>query len=327
MEMNAQAIQTVTGTIEKSELGHTQCHEHLFLERGKSAEVSDVLCMEDYEKSKAELLLYKNAGGGTVVDAQPVMCGRMAECMQKASGETGVFLIGSTGFHKTIFYYDDSYIFNKSEDWITRLYVQELQSGMLASRQAGGGKTNAKAGLIKTAVDAGGICKDVVYQKLHHAAAQAHLMTGAPVMCHMEQGANAEEVVDFYLNRGVKAECLMIAHLDRTRYDIGFHKDILSTGVYLEYDTIKRERYHDKRTECTLIQKMIEAGYEKQILLSLDTTRARLKSYGAPFGLDYILVSFLPYLLEKGISRREVYTMTVENPANALCMIKKQNNR
>lgn len=311
-------VRTVTGDIEKEKLGYTQCHEHVFLERDKSAELSAALLMDDYEKSVLELKSYHVAGGCALVDAQPVLCGRMAELYQKASKESGVSIIGSTGFHKTVFYYQDSYIFKENEEFISRMYIDEIQKGMLSSRRSGVFRTDAKAGLIKTAVDSGGIFGDAVYEKLHRAAAAAHRATGMPLMCHTEKGADMEEITDFYLDQGVAPECLILAHLDRTGYDPRLHEAILKKGIFLEYDTIMREKYHSNEEERTLIAEMLKAGYERQILLSLDTTNMRLKSYGASFGLDYILKDFVPFLLQGGITAGQIQMMMVSNPARAL---------
>ena len=67
-------VRTVTGDVAPDTLGHCQCHEHIFLEMDRSYEVSPVLYMDDYDKSLAELREYRAAGGGTIVDAQPVLC-------------------------------------------------------------------------------------------------------------------------------------------------------------------------------------------------------------------------------------------------------------
>ena len=314
-------VRTVLGDILPEALGHTQCHEHLFIERGKSAEVSDVLLIDDQAKSTEELLLYKRAGGGAIVDAQPVMAGRVAQWLVTASGSSGVSVVASTGFHKTVFYEGGSYVFGWGEEKIAQLYIDEIQNGMMASRAKGYRVMNARAGLIKAAVDEGGIFADATYEKLHTAAAWAQKRTGAPLMCHIEKNADAMEVVDFYQKKGVAADRLWIAHLDRVSQDPAYHRDLLSGGIYLEYDTIARFRYHSDEDECKLIAQMLEAGYEDRLLLGLDTTRARLKSYGAPTGLDYILETFLPYLRKSGVTSGQCRRMLVKNPQTALGII------
>ena len=318
-------IRTVQGDIAPETLGFTHCHEHIFIERGKSAEMNPALLLDDYEKSLRELKLFREAGGNALVDAQPVMAGRMAEWLLKASQESGVHIVASTGFHKTCFYYDDGYIFHKTEQEITELYISEITQGMLTSKQDGMQRLDARAGIIKTAVDSGGIFADKLYEKLHSAAAAAQLETGVPVMCHIEAGvcacatsADAEEVIRFYTDAGVPAQSIWIAHLDKTDADIGRHKAITSAGAYLEYDTIARPKYRSDISECKLIMDMMAAGYENQLLLGLDSTRERLESYGGKAGLRYLHDVFLPCLKNAGATESDIQRLMFENPKEAL---------
>lgn len=306
------------GDIKSADAGVCQCHEHLFLEMGKSYQISGALFMDDLRKSTEEMKSYRQAGGGLVLDAQPVFAGRMAENLVAASKDSGVHVVASTGFHKTIFYEEDAYIFYKSEQDITDLFISEFESGMVSSQRDGQKTLPARAGAIKTAVDSGGIFKDKVYTKLFAAAANAAVKTGLPVICHIEQGEDAFAVVDFFMKRGVAPARLIICHLDRARYDIGYHKEAAKAGVYLEYDTINRLKYLSNRREIELIVQMLEAGFEDRLLLSLDTTNERLRAYGADMGLDYILKEFAPMLKAAGADRNQILKMQSKNAQSVL---------
>ena len=311
-------VRTVTGDVSPETLGHCQCHEHIFLEMDKSYEVTPVLYMDDYEKSLAELNDYRAAGGGAIVDAQPVLGGRMAELLEKASVESGIKIIASTGFHKTVFYYENSYIFEKDADEITRLYIGEIEDGMLSSKRDGAKRLGCRAGQIKTAIDKNGIHADATYEKLFEAAAGAALSTGAPVMVHIEQEADALHVVDFFVKKGLSTDQLILCHLDRARYDFGYNKECAQTGAFMEYDTIHRLKYHDDTQEAELIEFMLKEGFDTQLLLGLDTTNARLRSYGADMGLDFILNTFIPFMEGRGVEEQTMHKMLVANPQQAL---------
>ena len=311
-------VRTVTGDVSPETLGHCQCHEHIFLEMDKSYEVTPVLYMDDYEKSLAELNDYRAAGGGAIVDAQPVLGGRMAELLEKASVESGIKIIASTGFHKTVFYYENSYIFEKDADEITRLYIGEIEDGMLSSKRDGAKRLGCRAGQIKTAIDKNGIHADATYEKLFEAAAGAALSTGAPVMVHIEQEADALHVVDFFVKKGLSTDQLILCHLDRARYDFGYNKECAQTGAFMEYDTIHRLKYHDDTQEAELIEFMLKEGFDTQLLLGLDTTNARLRSYGADMGLDFILKTFIPFMEGRGVEEQTMHKMLVANPQQAL---------
>lgn len=317
-------IRTVTGDIDAKTLGYCQCHEHLFIERCTSFEISPVLFMDDLEKSAAELALYRYCGGQSLVDAQPVLAGRMAEHLLTASEKTGVNIIAVTGFHKTVFYSKDSYIFHDTAQKIAELYVSEVEQGMLSSMGTGAKRLACRAGLIKVAVDSGGLYADGIYEKLFEAAAQAASETGASILCHVEKGADALEILVFFANRGIQSHRVILCHLDRARYDVGYHKTCLEAGAFLEYDTINRVKYHDDEKEADLICAMIEGGFAGQLLLGLDTTRARLRSYGGEMGLDYILKTYLPYLMQRGLRKEDGDKMLVANPQEALKMNKEK---
>jgi len=311
-------IRTVRSDIAPEELGVCQCHEHLFIEKDRSYELNPALFMDDYQKSLAELKTFYGAGGRAVVDAQPVGCGRMAENLIRASKESNVHIIACTGFHKTIFYTEDSFIFEKDTESLARLFTGEVREGLYSSKKAGFERLTGRAGLIKTAVDAEGIHKDAVYEKLFEAASRSALETGAAVICHIEIGADAFPVVRFFADRGIAAGRLLLCHVDRARYDFGYHRELLQEGVFLEYDTINRVKYHSDEQEADLILEMLRAGYEDKLLWGLDTTNKRLRAYGGQMGLDYILSTFAPYLKSRGVTEKQLYKMFVANPQQAL---------
>jgi phosphotriesterase-related protein len=269
-----------------------------------------------------ELKRFRETGGGALVDTQPVMAGRIAEWLLKASQDSGIHIIASTGFHKVCYYFGDSYIFYRTEQEIAELYISEIEQGMLTSRKGGLKRTNVRAGLLKVVVEPGGIFCKKIYEKLHAAVAAAQLKTGVPVMCHAEQGCDAEEVVRFYTDAGVPARSIWIAHLDRKIHDIERHKAVASSGVYLEYDTIFRPNYHTTTYECKLIRDMISAGYENKLLLGLDSNRERLESYGGKVGLSCLQEVFMPFLKSSGVTAGEIQKLMYDNPQEALAITK-----
>jgi phosphotriesterase-related protein len=134
-------------------------------------------------------------------------------------------------------------------------------------------------------------------------------------MVHIENDSNPLALSDFLIRQGVSLSRVVFCHMDRAVPDIGVHREICARGISLEYDTIGRPKYHDDEQELGIILKILKAGYEKQLLMSLDTTRARLRSYGGNPGLDYLLVSFIPLLRQHGISEEQLNCFFIENPA------------
>lgn len=101
---------------------------------------------------------------------------------------------------------------------------------------------------------------------------------------------------------------------------------MLRHGVYLEFDTVARPKYHSDGYEIKLIQTVCDAGFSDRLLLGLDTTRQRLRSYGDPSapGLDYIITRFIPQLIGSGIPAGTVDMFMKHNPAGALSFTPEQ---
>lgn len=302
-------IRTVSGDIAPGQLGWCQSHEHIFVADGPSRKINEALYMDDYEKSLAEVLLYKKAGGCSFVDAQPQGCGRMAQKLARVSAQSGIHIIACTGFHKTEFFEDAAWLEQQSEDALTQLYIREVEEGME-------GADAAKAGIIKCAAIKGTYEADRLYEKLFSAAVNAARATGAPVLVHFDPGADALELAGHFEKNSIEPERLIFCHLDRACGDVACHKELAQAGVFLEYDTIHREKYHSDEHEAKLIETMVSEGYASKLLLSLDTTNQRLKSYGAAFGLDDILTRFR-YILDERIGAQAVNDMMIGNPAEA----------
>lgn len=314
--VNACAIETVLGPISPWDLGFCHAHEHLFIAAGYCETVVPSLRIDDYRLTVEELKRYHAAGGMSLVDAQPVGCGRMAHYLVPTSIETRVNIIASTGFHKLEFYPPRHWIHSSSQDELTELFISELTQGMYLDGDHAwpSQRLTARAGVIKVAVGAEGPTKE--YIRLLEAAAAAGRATSVPLLCHIEPGKGAIELVEFLATKGVPKESIIICHLDRVA-DVALSKEVASKGVYLEYDTIGRAKYHSDEDEVNLIRSMVDAGFEDQLLLGLDTTRERLASYGGSIGLDYLKTRFIPKLLGGGLSAECVEKMTVANPAAA----------
>lgn len=312
-------ITTVLGRISPEELGFCQCHEHILLSRGKSYELNPALCMDNISKSIAELNRYRLAGGTSIVDAQPIGCNRMTEELAFISEASGVHIVSSTGFHKLSFYPDSHWIHTIDAKNLARIFMLELTDGMFTDTEYRFpcAQCHVRSGIIKTALDTEGLTPR--YQKLFGAAASASARTGRPIMIHVEQNADPLPLLDFLSALGINGNHMIFCHLDRACADFDVHLKIAAAKAYLEYDTIGRFKYHSNEHELCLIQSLIRNGYEKQLLISLDTTAERLKSYCSnAVGLDYILNTFIPLMHSHNITENQTRLFTYDNPMCAL---------
>ncbi|PKM96303.1 MAG: hypothetical protein CVU84_00885 [Firmicutes bacterium HGW-Firmicutes-1] len=311
-------IRTVLGDLEANCLDYCQCHEHLFILSRQSKLINPLLCIDSYDKTYEEVRDYHNNGGNWIVDAQPVGCGRDSKKLERLSQATGVHIIASTGFHKLIFYGKNHWIHNISKSGFAELMLSEINTGMYENSEVefSSLQTTSRAGMIKTAIDEKGI--DSRYEKLLSAAAEVSIKTGTPIQCHIENAETADELISYLKDCGVKANHIILAHMDRCIDHKQYAINALKQGVYLQCDTIARYKYHSNEAEAKWLGDLCELGYDKQILLGLDTTRARMKSYGGKVGLSFILLEFSDILKENGINEETIKQFVRYNPQNAL---------
>ena len=311
-------VTTVTGDVpivSPSSLGFCHGHEHVFISKGRSAEINGALRIDDAEKSISELKDFYRAGGRALVDAQPVGCNRDALRLEEISRSSGVHIIASTGFHKMIFYPEEHWIFRASSEELYGIFKTELTEGMYADCDASYPEnvTKIRAGLVKTALDVCGVAGH--YEKPFSAAARAAADTGRALMVHIERGSDPIGLADFLAASGVSPERTVFCHMDRATDDINAHYAVCARGIYLEYDTICRPKYHDDEREAEITKLILGAGFEDRLTMGLDVTRARLKSYGGTPGLAYIIETFIPLLKKRGVTDAQIRKIFRDNPS------------
>lgn len=340
-------IKTVCGEIEKAELGVVAPHEHVLLDLTAFYQelpvpgiddpatqkvemwnlgilsrdcyaLKDNLLLDNEELAIKELMFYKNAGGNTVVDASLPGIGRSPEGLKRISEATGLNIIMGTGFYVGETHPDE--LKSMTEEEIAQLMVNELVQG--------------KNGICAGYIGEIGISEifDDKERRVLRAAAIAYKKTGAAINVHINPWTtNGIEAADILLDAGVKPEKICISHIDvENREDYIF--ELLKKGVYVEFDNFGKEYYirrevrnsgyglfvHDTE-RVTLLKKLIDMGYIKQILLTCDLClKNLLHSYGG-WGYDHVLTNIVPMMEDEGITAEQIETMLVKNPADWLC--------
>lgn len=302
-------IMTVLGSVKAENLGYCQMHEHVFVRPTPNSLKNPALEISDEALSLRELIAYRKAGGAAILDAQPVGAGRDLSALARLSHGSGVHIIAVTGYHLSGFYPRNHWIHSESVERLRERFLQELTEGVCCDAAE-----RIFPGAVKCAIGKEGASGRL--QICLRAAAGAAARADVPLMMHTEKGAGAVEAIRICGEEGLKPERIAVCHVDRQATDYASHEEIAATGVFMEYDTIARYKYHDDEAERALIRHMIDAGYGDKMLISLDTTAARLKSYGDPAaaGLDFILRRFLPELRDEGVSAQMLQNITVNNP-------------
>lgn len=314
----AECFTSVLGDLDLCQMGVCQPHEHVYIVETPALTTNPLIRLNNLDASIRELLLYRKAGGTTLVDANPLATGRDALALETASRVSGVQIIATTGYHIPSFYNDDHWIWTADEDKLTDLFQEELTKGMYQ-----GGhyewpthRTDIRAGLVKAMLTDEGVKGRT--RTLLSAAGRAAAQAGSSLMLHTEYGKGALDAIRLLGDVGLPPERILICHVDRQAKDYGIHEAIADTGVFMEYDTITLFEYHNNLDEVKLLQHMISRGHLGQILISTDPTADRLKSYAGNVGMDYILTHFIPLLKEFGFTDEMIRTINQENPARAL---------
>lgn len=307
-------VQTVLGPVAPEQIGATDCHEHLFIRGGMPVLRYPDFRLDDYEKIAADAGLFKKAGGDAIVEMSPIDWGRDAAALERLARDTDLHIVAATGFHTTAYYSDIHWIYAYDEEQIARLVCDELQVGMDLYNYNGPlvRRIAARAGAIK--VGTGQERFTDIERKLLRVVALAHLRTGAPIITHTHEGALALEQVTFLMDQGVRPSRIAISHMDR-RLDLGYHKEVASTGAFLEYDGFTRVDQGLDRSTLRLVIEMCAAGHVGSILLGGDISRQKYwRSYGGGPGLDFVVGGFRAALADAGLPPEDVDAIYVRNP-------------
>jgi predicted metal-dependent phosphotriesterase family hydrolase len=301
-------IQTVLGPIPAENLGVTYSHDHLlFCPPAPFRDQDPDLRLDSQEAAVQELRFFRQAGGRALVEMTTVEMGRDPSGLRLISQRTGVRIIAATGFNKDKFC--EPYVRDQSVEQLAAQEVQDLTNGM--------DSTGVRAGLIKASSSQDAITP--AERKVFSAAILAHQATGAPISTHTEAGTLALEQASMLLEAGIAPQHIIIGHVDR-KLEWDHIVALAETGVYIGFDQISKEKYYPDQQRIHFIQRLVEAGHGRQILLSGDLARKSYwPSYGFGFGpgLTYILWRFVPWMLESGIEQAAVEDMLIDNPRRA----------
>jgi 5-phospho-D-xylono-1,4-lactonase len=290
----AGVIRTVRGDIAPEELGPCDAHEHLFLVT--PAQPGDEYA--DVDKAIEEATTLRAAGARALVDWTPIGLGRDLEGLAAVSEATGLHIVAATGLHREVHYAPDDPLRDETEEALADRFVDDLD----------------RCGIIK--VGAGYHAVTPFEAKAFAAAAAAHARVGAPVCVHTEHGTMGGALVARLGERGVPAERVILAHVDRNP-DAGEHAETAAMGAWLQLDGPGRTKYWPDSTILALIDELAERGHAERLLLGGDTgRRSMMRAYGGGPGLDYVFARFKPRL-ERELGTELSERILVDNPARA----------
>ena len=301
-------VRTVLGDVQPGELGATSCHEHLIIDSPFVAEHFPHIHLASVEDAVIELAPWRRAGLGTVVDAMPAGQGRDIGRLAEISQRSAVHVVAVTGLHTAKYYVDVPWALDPDPDDLVERFSEEIDQGADA--------TSHRCGVIKVATGPDGV--DDRARRVFAAAAETHRRTGAPLLSHCEEGRHATDQIQLLDTLGVPLDRVVLSHTDKVA-DIGYHTELLGSGVNLEYDQALRQHPDEPRGSAWLMGRMAGAGFGRQLMLGTDGARRMLwTALGGTPGLAWLFTGYAEILSTYGIHAGILNTILVDNPARWL---------
>jgi phosphotriesterase-related protein len=301
-------IRTVLGDISPDQLGVTYMHEHLIIDSPIVAKDFPHIHLPNETDAITEVNECKKVDVGAMLDCMPLGSGRDAKKLLRIAEATGINIISATGLHHDRYYREDDLLEKASAEKLAELFLRDIYDGME--------KTSAKAGAIKV-VTSGPRIKDREV-KLFEAAAIAHSESGAPILSHCEHGTGAIEQLELFSKFNIPLSRVTLSHTDKEA-DLGYHHEILSSGVFVEYDQSLRQANDAKAPSAQLTAAMVGAGFVNQIMMGTDGARRTLwSSLGGTPGLAWLYSGWTNKLVEAGLNQSDLEQIFIANPAKAL---------
>ena len=283
----------------------TYIHEHMTIDL--SGVKNNIDCkLNDFEKTKKELLRLKELGVTRIVDVTNMGMGRNVEFITRLEKETGIEILMSTGYYKEPFFPKE----------VEKLSIEKLEEKLINDIKIGIDGTNKKATFIGE-IGTGFEKMTSLEEKVFIVASRVQKKTGVYISTHTSLGKLGHEQLDIIEKNGGNLEKVILGHTDLSK-DIHYIETLLKRRVYISFDTIGKINYLSEEKRIEYIKYLCDRGWENKILLSVDLTRqSHLKENGG-IGYSYLLEEFVPKLLENGVELEKIEKFLVENPKKIL---------
>ena len=337
--------QTVLGPVAAEAMGITLPHEHLLIdfevmfkepvtgsERGLARQPVglanlgwvrqnfssnlDNLQLLDETVARDEALLFKHAGGRTLVDPTNRGLARDPLALARIARATGLNIIMGSGYYVAAAHPPD--MDARTVDGIAREIVTDLTVGV--------GDSGIRAGFI------GEIGTTWPWtdneKKVVRAAVAAQRETGAALMIHPGRHERLPlQIVELVRKEGGDLERTIMCHIERTIADPAVLLELAATGVRLEYDLFGLETSYypynpafdmpNDGERMRQILFLIERGHLSQILMSHDIAYKHCLTRWGGYGYHHLLVNVIPRLRGKGADDKIIQTLLIDNPRRA----------
>ena len=339
-------VQTVLGPIGPEQLGVTLTHEHLlvdlsvvyrqpdtasgkgFYDQPVSVEIvgrirhyarpnKDDAQLFDVPTAIDEVMLYKQYGGDSIVDATSIGIARDPVGLSRISQATGVNIIMGASYYVDPAHPSD--MDSRNENEIVEQIVRDVTEGVDG--------TGIKSGVIGEIGCSWPLTNNE--RKVLRASAKAQRLTGAPVLIHPGRDETSPmEIITVLGEAGADLNRVIMGHLDRTVFLHDTLAKIGEAGCYMEWDLFGNENSHyglnphiDMPSDAKRMDDIAwiaSQGYGRKVVIAHDIChKHRLEKYGG-HGYYYILGNVVPRMRTRGFSEEAIDNILVNNPRDAL---------
>ncbi len=346
--------QTVLGLVDGDELGFTLPHEHLFIDmmswfvepadpedkemacqpitlenlswvRSHKTSSLDNMHITDKETAIREAMLFKKAGGQTIVDVTPNSAGRNPSGLVNVAKATGLNVIMGTAYYIEKSFKPEMRLDSKTEEDIAAEFVREITTGVDG--------TGICAGLVGEIGCSWPLTKNE--RKVLRSAAIAQQQTGAVISVHFQGGDENSpfEIVKMLTDAGADPSRIILCHMT-CEFPVSARSArarLAEMGCYLEFDLFGVDGIYPLEVtpfqgandfiRISEIIDLITDGYLNNILISQDVCfKIHLSSYGG-MGYTHILKTIIPLMRKRGLTEEQKHTITIENPKRAFTFV------
>lgn len=336
------AAQTVLGPVDGRELGVTLPHEHLLSDARfyfqepaspKERELArqpvslqnlnwcvhhpynnlDAYLWDDEELTIQELMLFKEGGGTTVVDATPQGLGRDPLALVRIARGTGINVVMTAGY----------YVAGSHPEDVGRKTESELADELVRDITVGVDDSGVRAGFLKAACGNPSRIEDNE-RKVMRACALAQRRTGAPMGVHNTTMALCEDIIEVLRDAGADLSRTILIHSGYFAPIDHMAAKIMEADCYISFDRLGSEQgfVPDEgdpypQNDCgasETIRRLIDEGYLERILLSQDVFMKQDHiSFGGK-GYAHIVNYTVDMMRSMGITDDHIHTMMIGNP-------------
>ena len=339
-------VQTVLGPIGPERLGVTLTHEHLLVDlsvaygppdsasakdfyhqpvsqqtvgriRHYGARNADNARLFDISTAVEEVMLFKQHGGDSLVDATSIGIARDPMGLFRISKATGVNIIMGASYYVAAAHPSD--MDRRGEDSIAEQIIRDVVEGV--------DSTGIRSGVIGEIGCTWPLADNE--RKVLRASARAQRITGAPLLIHPGRDETAPlQIIEVLTEAGADLSRTIMGHLDRTVFLRGTLTKIAKAGCYMEWDLFGSENsYYDFNPNIDMpsdakrmddIAWISSEGYGRKVLVSHDIgVKHRLEKYGG-HGYYYIIGHVVPRMRARGFSSEAIDDILINNPRDAL---------